>query len=174
MQVIPQGIPAGVVLPFGGSFPPVGYLTCDGSLVSRSVYAALFAAVGIIHGSGDGATTFHLPDLRGRFVRGSDNMGTGAAGRDAGTRTASNSGGATSGAGTAQADDTRTHAHGSGWYAWRNDNGAYHAVGTMAGHVRRASDGYGMGSNEVNITTSSAGGAETRPLNAAMNYIIKI
>lgn len=49
-----------------------GWLACDGALVSRVTYAALFAAIGVVYGVGDGATTFKLPDLRGEFLRGVD------------------------------------------------------------------------------------------------------
>lgn len=49
---------------------PPGWLVCDGSAVSRTQYAALFAAIGIVWGSGDGSTTFSLPDLRGRCMVG--------------------------------------------------------------------------------------------------------
>jgi microcystin-dependent protein len=52
--------------------PPTGYLECDGSAVSRTTYAALFSAIGTTFGSGDGSTTFNLPDIRGQFVRGWD------------------------------------------------------------------------------------------------------
>lgn len=86
-------LPAGVILPFGGDTPPGGWAICDGSIVNRSEYPDLFSAIGTNWGQGDGATTFHLPDLRGRFMRGRD-QGTG---RDplAGSRTAANTGGAT-------------------------------------------------------------------------------
>jgi len=85
-------MPAGVILPFGGATAPTGWLVCDGSQVSRTQYADLFAAIGTAHGSGDGSSTFHLPDFRGRFLRGAD----GGAGRDPdkASRTAANSGGA--------------------------------------------------------------------------------
>jgi microcystin-dependent protein len=65
-------IPPGVIQAFGGGTVPSGWLLCDGSTASRSTYAGLFAAVGIVNGQGDGSTTFHLPDLRGRFIRGAD------------------------------------------------------------------------------------------------------
>lgn len=64
------GIPAGMVAPFAGTSAPSGWLACDGSLVSRTTYATLFAAIGVTWGSGDGSTTFSLPDLRYKFVRG--------------------------------------------------------------------------------------------------------
>lgn len=59
-------MPSGMIMEFGGSTSPSGWLTCDGSAVSRSTYAALFAAIGTAYGTGDGSTTFNLPDFRGR------------------------------------------------------------------------------------------------------------
>ena len=50
--------------------PDPGWLVCDGSAVSRTAYAALFAAIGVAHGPGDGSTTFNLPDARGRSLIG--------------------------------------------------------------------------------------------------------
>jgi len=52
--------------------PPKGWLKCNGDIVSRTQYAALFAAIGTRFGAGNGSTTFALPDLRGEFVRGWD------------------------------------------------------------------------------------------------------
>jgi microcystin-dependent protein len=49
---------------------PAGWLACDGSAVSRVTYANLFAAIGTIHGIGDGSTTFNLPDFRDRSPMG--------------------------------------------------------------------------------------------------------
>jgi microcystin-dependent protein len=49
---------------------PSGYLLCDGSTISRTVYSRLFSAIGITYGVGDGSTTFTLPDLRGAVPRG--------------------------------------------------------------------------------------------------------
>ena len=62
--------PAGIVMPFAGSTAPQGYLLCDGSAVSRDTYSALFTAIGTTYGSGDGSTTFNVPDLSGRVVLG--------------------------------------------------------------------------------------------------------
>lgn len=55
-------MPAGVIVPFAGTTVPAGYLLCDGSAVSRTTYAALFAAIGTTYGAGDGNTTFNLPN----------------------------------------------------------------------------------------------------------------
>lgn len=46
------------------------WLKCDGSAISRTTYATLYAAIGNTYGNGDGSTTFNVPDLRGRFVMG--------------------------------------------------------------------------------------------------------
>lgn len=62
--------PSGMVGYFGNTTPPTGWLQCNGAAVSRATYAALFAAIGTVYGSGDGSTTFNLPDARGMFLRG--------------------------------------------------------------------------------------------------------
>lgn len=59
-------VPTGFIGPFGGVSAPPGWLLCDGAAVSRSTYAALFAAVGTAYGAGDGTTTFNTPNLRGK------------------------------------------------------------------------------------------------------------
>jgi microcystin-dependent protein len=81
------GVPTGTVLPFAGDTLPADYLMCDGSEVSRTQYAALYAAIGTIYGGGDGVTTFNLPDLRGRAPFGRDDMGGTAASRVTNTGT---------------------------------------------------------------------------------------
>ena len=58
-------MPAGAVIQYSGAAAPAGWLMCDGSGVSRTEYADLFAVIGAIYGSGDGSTTFNLPDFRG-------------------------------------------------------------------------------------------------------------
>ena len=67
--------PKGMITPFGGSSAPTGWLMCNGDTVSRTTYSALFNVIGETYGSGDGSTTFKLPDLRGRAPIGS---GTGS------------------------------------------------------------------------------------------------
>lgn len=67
-----NAIPVGVVLPFAGTTAPVGWQLCNGQAISRGNYAALYAVIGDTYGSGNGTTTFNLPDLRGRTVIGKD------------------------------------------------------------------------------------------------------
>jgi len=66
---------AGFLQPYAGSSAPSGWLLCYGQAISRTTYATLFAVIGTTYGSGDGSTTFNVPDLRGRTVAGLDNMG---------------------------------------------------------------------------------------------------
>lgn len=62
--------PLGAVLPYAGGSAPSGWGLCDGSAVSRTTYAELFALIGTTFGAGDGSTTFNLPDLRSQFIAG--------------------------------------------------------------------------------------------------------
>ncbi len=75
MPVMKSGnfVQTGTVDSFAQNAVPNGWLECNGALVSRTAYAALFLAIGTTYGVGDGATTFALPDLRGEFIRGHDN-----------------------------------------------------------------------------------------------------
>lgn len=74
--------PGGDTLPIGGMIAfasdtiPNGWLLCDGRAVSRTEYAELFNAIGTKHGSGDGSTTFNLPNPKGRTLVGKDSTDT--------------------------------------------------------------------------------------------------
>jgi len=74
-------VPAGGVIPFAGASAPTGFLLCDGSAISRSTYSTLFSAISTTYGTGDGSSTFNVPDLRGRVVAGQDDMGGSSANR---------------------------------------------------------------------------------------------
>ena len=65
-------LPSGVILPYGASASPTGFLLCNGQAVSRSTYSSLFAVITSLYGDGNGSSTFNVPDLRGRFVAGWD------------------------------------------------------------------------------------------------------
>ncbi len=84
--VSPYGIPLGASIDYWGtSSPHSAFALAYGQAISRATYSGLFALFGTAYGSGDGATTFNIPDLRGRVVAGVGNMG----GVDAGRLTAS-------------------------------------------------------------------------------------
>lgn len=74
-------VPVGTVQDFAGSTAPSGWLLCYGQAISRTTYAALFAVIGTAFGTGDGSTTFNVPDMRGGVAVGKDNMGGSAASR---------------------------------------------------------------------------------------------
>lgn len=79
--VAQPGVPAGTILQYAGAEPPNGWFLCDGSAVNRASHAGLFAVLGTLYGSGDGTTTFNLPDFRGRVPVGLDSMGGNSANR---------------------------------------------------------------------------------------------
>ena len=71
----PSAVPTGLIAPMGMSSAPTGWLVCDGSAVSRSTYAGLFSIIGTTWGTGDGSSTFNVPDLRGAVLRGTGTAG---------------------------------------------------------------------------------------------------
>ena len=146
VQLLARGsaLPSGMINWFAGPTAPLGYLECDGSAVSRTTYASLFSAIGTTFGTGDGSTTFNLPDLRGEFIRGWDN----SKGTDSG-RTF----------GSSQADELKSHRHES------SATDTYSAQLLGAGATGAAALGY---------YTGYTGGAETRPRNIALLPCIKI
>ena len=156
---LPPAMPPGSIMAYAGSTPPDGWLFCDGTAVSRTQYPELFAAIAAAHGSGDGSTTFNLPDYRGRFLRGVD----GGVGRDPdrGSRTAMNAGGNTGDSvGSVQADEFREHTHTYGRF-----------FGSYSVNEPGNTDNFWNGVYFDN--TGIAGGHETRPVNAYVNWIIK-
>lgn len=183
-------VPPGTINAYGGVVsstvaPPPGWLLCNGSAVSRTQYAALFSAIGTSFGGGDGATTFNLPDLRGRFLRGVD-QGAGND-PDRASRGAMAVGGNSGDAvGTVEGSQFGSHAHGV------NDPGHTHGpsagnvfvtwnfvtvngdFGSIANPGGAAVDSSNIAASQTGISIQNSGGAETRPVNANVNYIIKI
>lgn len=142
-----------VMLPF--SSLPNNMLVCDGSELSRTTYAALFAAIGDIYG-GDGANTFKIPDDRGRFVRFQDS----GAGRDPDRASRTNRGDGVTGdnVGTNQSQRFGSHNHAHlGSTGTGVSTTAYMPV--CAAFTVTRTTGYNGG-----INTST----ETRPLNIAL------
>lgn len=68
--------PIGAISEYAGATAPTNWLICDGSAISRTTYADLFNVIGTRYGTGDGSTTFNLPDLRGRVPVGKDGNDT--------------------------------------------------------------------------------------------------
>ncbi len=121
---------------------PDGWLLCNGAAVSRSTYAALFAVIGTKHGSGDGSTTFNLPNLANRFVEGTTSIGSAGTFKSAGLPNISGNGGA-----------LIYYQDGDGGFIYRGDladNSRTGATGNMVYWLRynasRASSTYGSSS----------------------------
>jgi len=141
-----QSTPTGSIMPWAGSNSanlPAGYLRADGSAVSRTTYASLWEVCGTTYGSGDGSTTFNLPDLRGRVPVGIDDMGNGDAGRLTIGQTLGSGGGQEEVALTVvempahdhsgdTGNTTATHNHGSGSYGADSGGSHTHNQGTLA------------------------------------------
>jgi microcystin-dependent protein len=153
--------PSGAVLPFAGNSAPDGWLLCDGSAVSRTTYAALFAAIGTAYGSGDGLTTFNLPNTQGVFLRGAGSQ-TISAISYTGTR------------GATQGDQAQGHYHS---YSGYNNSllglGSVAIVSATGGSIASATAG-GVTSLITDGTNGTPRtGTETRPANIGVNHIIK-
>lgn len=138
-----SSVPIGTVLPWPSITIPDGHFECNGQAISRTTFSELFAVLGTSFGSGDGITTFNVPDLRAEFIRGLDR----GRGIDVNRLL-----------GSSQADDFKSHTH-TITSIW--DNG-----GTSG--LRE-----GGGTQRGNVSTNAAGGTETRPRNVALVFIIK-
>ena len=166
---------SGIVFAYAANTPPTGWLLCNGSAVSRTVYAELFARIGTSHGIGDNLTTFNLPDYRGRFLRGRD-AGVGRD-DDRALRTAMNSGGSQGDSvGSVQGHQFASHTHIQNAHSHSVN---YNGLLTFSGGGGFANTFWGgsianQSTNANTATNQNTGGSETRPVNAYVNYIIKI
>lgn len=150
--------PVGTIISFGSLTPPRGYLYCDGSAISRSQFSDLFSAIGTTYGSGDGSTTFNIPDLRGIFARG------------AGTQTINGITYSRSLDGTKQGDQYQGHTHGVGSTISGSGGIVYLQPPGLSndqpgGYVTKGN--FNDGTNGTPRT-----GSETRPANQAVAYHI--
>ena len=180
----PLDLPAATVHAFAGTTAPEGWAMCDGSAVSRTEYAALFAAIGTTYGVGDGSTTFNLPDMRGEFLRGLDNMGTAAGARGKDVDGTARTVGQTQSQATA-ANGLSTTSGGS--HTHRLSIRGVTASGSNASGTASLMNNTPTGTavtlnsnNTANTTGSThshsmqSSDTETRPANMAINYIIKL
>jgi phage-related tail fiber protein len=136
--------PSGTVIYVAQNTAPTGYIKANGAAVSRTTYAALFAAIGTTFGAGDGSTTFLVPDLRGEFIRGWDD----SRGIDSGRSF-----------GSAQADEFKSHSH-----TVNSGFGSYASYSFSTGDPTWYPTSY---------STNATGGTETRPRNIALLACIK-
>ncbi|NET44903.1 tail fiber protein [Okeania sp. SIO2B3] len=160
-------VPIGTITAYGGlvdgsakgQLEGQGWLVCDGDAYLRDEYSELYQIIGGSFGTGDNVTTFNVPDLRGRFVRGVDH----GAGQDpdAEGRTESAPGSNTGDkVGSYQEDAVGPHTHPLP-FSDRNQS-----KGNSGGRQ-------GVYDEEGDLSTESSGGDETRPKNIYVNWIIK-
>jgi microcystin-dependent protein len=185
--VVPVGdLVVGTILPYGspidaGQLEAQGWLYCDGSQLSITDYADLFAVIGTLHG-GDGIQTFNLPDYRGYLLRGVDDY----TGRDpdANSRTAANPGGvAGDNVGSTQNHTAALPVTKS--FTLDSAGSHSHTVSNIPNHSSSAAETgsyrsiWNGGNADTDSagdhthTVSSGGDAETRPVNAYVNFIIR-
>jgi microcystin-dependent protein len=177
--------PPGSIMAFAGptNKTPAGWLLCDGKAVSSTAYPRLYAAIEKAWGDGsfdsndvaenppDPATDFNLPDLRGLFLRGASLNSTSALTKDpdAASRTSLRPGGKSGNAvGSFQADHFKSHNHGNTNFdrlvtQWPDGKNSSRYIDATPGQFDNI--------NSAEILP--AGGNETRPKNAYVNYIIK-
>ena len=161
----------GMIASFGMASAPTGWIICDGAAVSRTVtYDALFAVIGTTWGTGNGSSTFNLPDLRGAFLRGTGSHGT--------SNMADGNDFAGAAVGAFENDQSQDHKHdlnsqgkGAGWTSL-GANANYREIQYVRNHD--FSVWFNVGNpNENNNQGTPRVGDETRPFNASVNYCIK-
>jgi len=156
--------PAGTIIFSARTTAPNGYLHANGAAVSRTTYADLFDAIGTRYGSGNGSTTFNLPDLRNQFLRGQGSL-TGAVG-------------------TTQASQNLSHSHSindpkhSHTATQKFASRTIYIGGTAVDNIQGSADNarYAnpvMNSQSTGITINNDGGSEARPQNMALLPCIK-
>jgi len=176
-------LPPGIVLPYGGSSAPTGFLLAQGQAVSRTSYAPLFAVLSTTFGIGDGSTTFNLPDLRQKFPIGTAASGTAS--------TLGGTGGAIdhthTGASHTHTGPSHTHTQGasgnasvgaangstgtSGLYSYDNLPDASPTSNSKA-HTHSAPATGAAGTAASGSTTPATGGGNNPPF-LTINFIVK-
>ena len=145
-------LPTGSVIPFAGKTAPTGWLMCQGQAVSRTTYAQLFSVIGTTFGSGDGSTTFNLPDLRGRVAVGVDSDAN-FLGTTAGEKVV-----------TLSIDQIPTHSH---QYSFLDIETA----------IAQSGSSYGVPSKANRYDASSTGGGQSHnniQPSLYLNYLVKV
>ena len=150
----------GTIVPHGSGTAPSGFLSCDGSAVSRTTYADLYAVIGTTWGSGDGSNTFNVPDLRAAMIRGTGSHGSSTNGNDGAAFTRGN-------VGTFENDMHQEHGH---------DLIFYNSGSGSSNYREGVTGGEFSGTHTKNAMINSTGGrsgVETRAFNASVLYVIK-
>lgn len=154
--------PVGAVIWVATSTAPNGFLKANGAAVSRTTYAALFAALGTQFGAGDGSSTFNVPDLRGEFIRGWDD----SRGVDSGRTFGSNQSGMVGPHNHTVNDPGHSHSVNINVYQQGAGSNAATDMANRAGNTQSSTETTG-------ISINNNSGTETRPRNVALLACIK-
>ena len=180
-----EGIPTATIVPWSSSSVPSGFLECNGANVSRSTYADLFGIIGTTYGSGDGSSTFGLPNLQDNVAVGKSNNKSLASTGGANTVTSTgNVGGSTANA-TLSTAQLASHSHSESIVAYNPslagrggganttlNNGEYSdKVGAQSGNTGNAGSGSGH-SHNMSATFSGDATSVLQPY-LTIIYIIK-
>lgn len=179
-QAVNLALPTGMVMSFPGTTCPDGWLQADGTAVSRTTKLKLFQVISTNYGTGNGSTTFNLPDYRGRFLRGFD----GGTGRDpnASSRFAMNTGAVTGNVIGSVQNDAIQNITGTWKGGFRGGNQIAHgsSSGALGASDNASAEQYGAGgaaSAASSITFDASRvvrtSSETRPVNVTVLYCIK-
>jgi microcystin-dependent protein len=183
----------GTVIAFAGMANKIpvseGWLECDGRFLPRTgAYAALFDAIGILYGEGDGITTFNIPDFRGYFLRGvtgNSNVDRGLLHRIASAHGTPNEAGSYQGPATAapmnQFQTTLIPDHQHGDPTWNGKPGQFELATQNSAGSCRGPGGFDYGPQSAPTTAAgghshmiiAGGDEETRPVNKYVHWLIK-
>lgn len=184
-------VPIGGIVHLGvtaAGWDDIDYLTCNGAAVSRAEYAQLYAKIGTLYGVGDGSTTFNVPNMQDRYLRGAS--GTYASGTYLASELASHSH-----TGTVDSNGSHTHggatggagAHTHQYLSYNEaltvdaDDGGGSITGVLRTGTWRTSDDPGNhthsivadGTHQHTFTSNATGGSETRPATVVALGIIR-
>lgn len=157
-NLVASTIPPGTILLTARTAATSGWLICDGSAVSRTVFASLFGAIGTTYGAGDGSTTFNLPNLRGRVP-----IGAGVSAASGTNRSVATTGGADTH--TLTAGEMPSHTH--------STTGQFVVGGSTGANVTTGGGGYGLSINPVSSSAGSSAAHNNLQPWIALHYIIK-
>ena len=160
---------SGMLVPYAGTSAPTGWLFCFGQAVSRTTYADLFSAISTTYGSGDGSSTFNLPDLRGRTVAGKDDMGGSSANR------LTDQSGGLNGDTLGDTGGAETHTLTTSQMPPHNHRQRHNGTSGGISNQMRSGGGASAQTNSVNTTTNTGGGNAHNNVQPTiiLNYIIK-
>ena len=158
--------PVGSVTAFAGATTPQGWLLCDGSAVSRTDYADLYAVIGDTYGAGDGSTTFNLPNLADKFIQGDATSGTE---KTAGLPNITGGGVYTQALDNNAAQGLWTRGGSGALYA----NGGWARTGTLSNYSAHENYTNGIGFDASRSNSIYGNSTTVQPPAVTMRYIIK-